>query len=94
MADRHGLDPGAVRGVAGASLAGDVGSQARADAFLEACELVAAATSFGGLHSNAERRARWGSDDVGEGFIRFNAGIEDAPDLLADLERALGLSRP
>ena len=72
----------------------DVGSQARADAFLEACELVAAATSFGGLHSNAERRARWGSDDVGEGFIRFNAGIEDAPDLVADVERALELSRP
>ena len=72
----------------------DVGSQARADAFLDACELVAPATSFGGLHSNAERRARWGSDAVSEGFIRFNAGIEDAPDLLADLERALELSRP
>jgi cystathionine gamma-lyase len=72
----------------------DVGSHARADAFLEACELVAAATSFGGLHSNAERRARWGSDDVGEGFIRLNAGIEDAPDLVADVERALELSRP
>ena len=72
----------------------DVGSQARADAFLEACELVAAATSFGGLHANAERRARWGSDDVGEGFIRFNAGIEDTPDLVADVERALELNRP
>jgi cystathionine gamma-lyase len=72
----------------------DVGSQARADAFLGACELVAQSTSFGGLHSNAERRARWGSDAVSEGFIRFNAGIEDAPDLLADLERALELSRP
>ena len=72
----------------------DVGSQARADAFLAGCELVAQATSFGGLHSNAERRARWGSDAVGEGFIRLSAGIEDAPDLLADLERALELSRP
>jgi cystathionine gamma-lyase len=72
----------------------DLGSQARADAFLDACELVAQSTSFGGLHSNAERRARWGSDAVGEGFIRLNAGIEDAPDLLADLERALELSRP
>ena len=72
----------------------DVGSQARADAFFAACELVAEATSFGGLHSNAERRARWGSDAVGEGFIRFNAGIEDAPDLVADVERALELSRP
>jgi cystathionine gamma-lyase len=72
----------------------DVGSHARADAFLEACELVAAATSFGGLHANAERRARWGSDAVGEGFIRLNAGIEDTPDLVADVERALELSRP
>jgi len=72
----------------------DVGSHARADAFLEGCELVAAATSFGGLHASAERRARWGSDDVGEGFIRFNAGIEDTPDLVADVERALELSRP
>ena len=72
----------------------DVGSAARADAFLEACELVAAATSFGGLHANAERRARWGSDDVGEGFIRFSAGIEDTADLVADVERALELTRP
>jgi cystathionine beta-lyase/cystathionine gamma-synthase len=29
---------------------------------------------------------------VGEGFIRFSAGIEDTADLLADIERAL--SRP
>jgi cystathionine gamma-lyase len=72
----------------------DLGSQARAEAFLSACELVADATSFGGLHSNAERRARWGTDAVGDGFIRFNAGIEDAPDLLADVERALDVSRP
>jgi cystathionine gamma-lyase len=72
----------------------EVGSRARADAFLDACKLVAQATSFGGLHANAERRARWGSDAVSEGFIRFSAGIEDTPDLLADLERALELSRP
>ena len=72
----------------------DVGSHARADAFLEACELVAAATSFGGLHASAERRARWGSDDVAEGFIRFNAGIEDTLDLVGDVERALELTRP
>jgi len=66
----------------------------RAQAFLGALRLVAEATSFGGLHSNAERRARWGTDAVGEGFIRLNVGIEDAPDLVADLERALELSRP
>ena len=52
------------------------------------------ATSFGGVHSNAERRARWGTDAVAEGFIRFSAGIEDTEDLVADVERALELSRP
>jgi cystathionine gamma-lyase len=72
----------------------DVGTQARAEAFLSACELVAEATSFGGLHSNAERRARWGTDAVGDGFIRLNAGIEDAADLVADVDQALDLSRP
>jgi cystathionine gamma-lyase len=72
----------------------DLGSQARAQAFLEASDLVAEATSFGGLHSNAERRARWGTDAVGPGFIRLNAGIEDAADLMADLDQALDASRP
>ena len=61
----------------------------RAQSFLGALELVAEATSFGGVHSTAERRARWGTDDVAEGFIRFSAGCEDADDLLADVARAL-----
>jgi cystathionine gamma-lyase len=64
-------------------------SAERAQAFLGALELVAEATSFGGVHSTAERRARWGTDDVAPGFIRFSAGCEDAADLLADVERAL-----
>ena len=64
-------------------------SAERAQAFLDACELVAEATSFGGVHSTAERRARWGTDAVAEGFIRFSAGCEDTADLLADVERAL-----
>jgi cystathionine gamma-lyase len=61
----------------------------RAQRFLAALELVAEATSFGGVHSTAERRARWGTDDVAPGFIRFSAGCEDAEDLLADVEQAL-----
>lgn len=60
-----------------------------AQRFLEALELVIEATSFGGVHSSAERRARWGSDDVPEGWIRFSAGIENTDDLCADVERAL-----
>ncbi|MBI5106108.1 MAG: cystathionine gamma-lyase [Solirubrobacterales bacterium] len=62
---------------------------AAAQRFLAACELVAEATSFGGVHSSAERRARWGSDDVPDGLVRFSAGIEDAEDLVADVLRAL-----
>ena len=48
------------------------------------------ATSFGGVHTTAERRGRWGTDDVPEGFIRFSAGCEDAPDLLADVAAGAG----
>jgi cystathionine gamma-lyase len=62
----------------------------RAQRFLGALELVAEATSFGGVHSSAERRARWATDDVAPGFIRFSAGCEDPEDLLADVEQALG----
>jgi cystathionine gamma-lyase len=65
----------------------DLGSAERAQAFLRGCRLVAEATSFGGVHSTAERRARWGTDAVGEGFVRFSAGIEDADDLCADVVR-------
>ena len=64
----------------------------RAQRFLAALELVAEATSFGGVHSSAERRARWATDEVAEGFIRFSAGCEDAEDLVADVEQALARS--
>ena len=51
--------------------------------------LLTAATSFGGLHSTVDRRARWG-DPVSDGFVRFSCGIEDTDDLIADIEQALG----
>jgi cystathionine gamma-lyase len=70
----------------------DVGSPERAQAFLAACELVAEATSFGGVHTSAERRARWGTDAVPAGFIRLSAGVEDIGDLAADLTRALDVA--
>lgn len=67
----------------------DLGDRARADAFLASLELVEGATSFGGVRSTAERRARWGGDAVPEGFIRFSVGCEDPDDLIADVGRAL-----
>ncbi|WP_051797666.1 cystathionine gamma-lyase [Streptomyces sp. NRRL S-337] len=63
--------------------------KAHAERFLAALTLVDDATSFGGVRSTAERRARWGGDAVPEGFIRFSVGIEDPDDLIADVLRAL-----
>ena len=73
----------------GTIVAFDLGPRDRADAFLAAAELITEATSFGGVHTSAERRGRWGQDQVPEGFIRLSAGCEDPADLREDIERAL-----
>jgi cystathionine gamma-lyase len=93
-------DPGhalAARSFGGVRFGGvvcfDLVREARAQAFLAACGLIAEATSFGGVHSSAERRLRWAMDDVSPGFIRMSAGIEDADDLVADVCGALDASR-
>ena len=67
----------------------DLGTRARAEAFFEALGLVREATSFGGVHSTGERRARWGGDAISEGFVRFSVGCEDVEDLIEDIERGL-----
>jgi cystathionine gamma-lyase len=56
--------------------------------FLTGSRLVVAATSFGGLHTTADRRAQWG-DDAPEGLVRLSCGIEDTDDLVADILFAL-----
>lgn len=61
-------------------------------AFLGASRLVAAATSFGGLHTTADRRAQWG-DATPPGLIRLSCGCEDTADLVADLATALDAAR-
>jgi cystathionine gamma-lyase len=66
----------------------DLGSAERVARFLTASELIFAATSFGGVHTTADRRAQWG-DDTAPGFVRLSCGIEDTEDLLADLTAAL-----
>jgi cystathionine gamma-lyase len=71
----------------------DLGTRARAERFLAALSLVREATSFGGVHSTAERRARWGGDAIGEGFVRFSVGCESAEDILADVSGALSAAR-
>src|SRR5262249_36814868 len=72
----------------------ELASAEAAEKFLAACRLVLQATSFGGLHTTAERRARWGGDNVPGGFIRLSAGCEHAEDLGGDIAEALsGLTR-
>src|SRR3984957_12213924 len=64
-----------------------------AEAFLAKSTLLTEATSFGGVTTTAERRARWGGDSVAEGFIRMSAGCEAVEDLIEDMARALDAIR-
>jgi cystathionine gamma-lyase len=56
--------------------------------FLAASRFTDSATSFGGLRSSADRRARW-ADAVPAGMLRFSAGCEDTDDLVADVLAAV-----
>jgi cystathionine gamma-lyase len=66
----------------------DLGNAERVARFLRAARLVFAATSFGGLHTTADRRAQWG-DNSTPGFVRLSCGVEDGADLVADVCSAL-----
>ena len=61
----------------------------RCIALVEQSALVVAATSFGGIHTSVDRRARW-AHPVPDGFARMSLGIEDTDDLIADIGQALG----
>jgi cystathionine gamma-lyase len=76
------------------------GGLAEARRFLERVELFALAESLGGVESliehpaimthaslPPERRAALG---IGDSLVRLSVGIEDAADLIADLDQALG----
>ena len=64
----------------------------RAERFLAECRLVAESTSFGSVHSMAERRARWPGSGVSEGLIRLSVGCESPDDVIRDVEGALDAS--
>lgn len=67
----------------------DLGTAERANHFLQSTSLIFEATSFGGVHTMAERRARWGTDDVPEGTVRLSVGCERIEDLIKGFEQAL-----
>lgn len=72
----------------GGLVAIELADAAAVHALVERSALLIASTSFGGIHTSVDRRARWG-DPVPAGFARISAGIEDTDDLLADVEQAL-----
>jgi cystathionine gamma-lyase len=75
-------------GSGGTLVALTLADRAAAERFIDHCDLMRASTSFGGVHTSAERRARWG-DAVADGFIRVSVGCEPGEALWRSIERAL-----
>ena len=72
----------------GGLVAVELADAAAVHALVERSSLLIASTSFGGIHTSVDRRARWG-DPVDDGFARISLGIEDTDDLIADIDQAL-----
>ena len=83
----------------GGMLSFELGSQAAAGKFLERLEVFSLAESLGGVESLANHPAtmthasvpadRRGMLGITDGLVRLSVGVEDASDLLEDVERAL-----
>jgi cystathionine beta-lyase/cystathionine gamma-synthase len=69
------------------------GDAAATDAVVAATRLIRPATSFGGVESSWERRARWPSETAPPSLIRLSVGLEAAEDLIPDLDQALAARR-
>jgi len=59
----------------------EFGSADHAEAFMTSCPAIFPSTSFGGVHTSAECRARWG-DKVSSGYVRLSVGCEPETALL------------
>jgi len=62
-----------------------------ADKVVASSRLIVPATSFGGVESTWERRARWPAETAPAGLIRLSVGVEPAADLITDIDQALGV---
>jgi cystathionine gamma-synthase len=65
------------------------GSADAADKVVASSRLILPATSFGGVESTWERRARWPAETAPVGLIRLSVGVEPAEDLITDIDHAL-----
>lgn len=63
-------------------------SEEKAEDFINGCALMQASTSFGGVHTSAERRTRRG-DAVPPGFVRLSVGCEPAEPLWEAIRESL-----
>jgi cystathionine beta-lyase/cystathionine gamma-synthase len=68
---------------------GEVDSEAAADRVVASSRLILPATSFGGVESTWERRARWTAETAPAGLIRLSVGVEPIADLIGDIDNAL-----
>jgi len=66
------------------------GTAADTERVVRAARHIRPGTSFGGVESTWERRARWAAETAPDNLIRLSVGIEDEALLLADLDQALG----
>ncbi len=64
-------------------------AQQAADRVVASARLILPATSFGGVESTWERRARWPGESAPGGLIRLSVGVEPAADLIADVDETL-----
>jgi cystathionine gamma-synthase len=62
-----------------------------ADKVVASSRLIVPATSFGGVESTWERRARWPAETAPASLIRLSVGVEPAADLITDIDQALGV---
>lgn len=65
------------------------GDAADAERIVRASQHIRPGTSFGGIGSTWERRARWPAETAPENLIRLSVGIEDEALLIGDVDRSL-----
>ena len=63
-------------------------TEAAAETFINETPYIQPATSFGGIHTSAERRVRWG-DAVSPAFVRLSIGCEPAEELWSAMKDVL-----
>jgi len=70
----------------------ELASASAAERFCRSVRLATYATSFGGVETLLERRARWPAESCPAGLVRVSVGLEALEDLWADFAGALAVA--